>query len=481
MPYTSWILEQNILHLLGSENAANVDQPKVRVTSIAASLQIGVQKGFSLTIVFTWSVSGAASCVLHFFVEVISHTCSPGRGEILVRSQGTQPDGESSKSGHFFSPNWPKTFEPGRRCVYRFIAASGEKVHLRFQHFQLGGEMPLCTEDFLDVYIDVASSTLDTDRENAVLSHMASGEPPTTTPFSAAVYSSVLDRSALLGRYCGNYLADSRLQFVSLHREIVLDFYANLESISKQWAYSGYSALGFEGTYEFVSDTTFYPGRALTHAELSSISTERQTAACRFRVDVTSGAQISGRGGGDLSDSLPGVTGELISPTYPGYHPDGLHCAYQLVGLPSQRVNLDILDLDLPEVANVCSSDYLLFYDGLTPDPTTPVIGSRFCGTNKRIRVVSSGPNLLILFVTGTSVSSSTGGQSLVQCQSSTRRGFRLEYTFSAALLPVDPTQESQHIRGTDEPSFAYLSLIMLNQWQSLIKNSIIADLWEQN
>ncbi|KER30455.1 hypothetical protein T265_03070 [Opisthorchis viverrini] len=233
----------------------------------------------------------------------------------------------------------------------------------------------------------------------------------------------------------------------------------------------------------FLITATFYPGRALTHAELSSISTERQTAACRFRVDVTTGAQISGRGGGggDLSDSLPGVTGELISPTYPGYHPDGLHCAYQLVGLPSQRVNLDILDLDLPEVASVCSSDYLLFYDGLTPDPTTPVIGSRFCGTNKHIRVVSSGPNLLILFVTGPSASSSTGGQSAVQPQSSTRRGFRLKYTFSAALLPVDSAQENQHIRGTDEPSFSYLSLIMLNQWQSLIENSIIADLWEQN
>lgn len=46
---------------------------------------------------------------------------------------------------------------------------------------------------------------------------------------------------------------------------------------------------------------------------------------------------------------LPGVTGELISPTYPGFHPDGLTCAYQLIGRPTQRINVDVLDLDLPE------------------------------------------------------------------------------------------------------------------------------------
>lgn len=40
--------------------------------------------------------------------------------------------------------------------------------------------------------------------------------------------------------------------------------------------------------------------------------------------------------------------GEFVSPVYPGLHPPGLACVYQLMGLPTQRISITIKDLSLP-------------------------------------------------------------------------------------------------------------------------------------
>ncbi|VDP80757.1 unnamed protein product [Echinostoma caproni] len=199
---------------------------------------------------------------------VTGETCMPGRGEVLVRSPSNGDQAATaaaaaesnpgravkSKSGTFESPNWSRQNDLEPRCVYRFIADVGEKVHVKFDRFQLRGEMPYCSEDFLDVYVDVASSSMDVDRENALLTHLVSGEPHTTTPFSAAVYSTVLDRSALLGRFCEAALAGSPVEFISLHREIVLDFYtgSDLNALTAR-----FNQFGFNGTFEFIQDCEF--------------------------------------------------------------------------------------------------------------------------------------------------------------------------------------------------------------------------------
>ncbi|KAA0185364.1 hypothetical protein FBUS_02870, partial [Fasciolopsis buskii] len=190
-------------------------------------------------------------------------TCMPGRGEVLVRSPSNgaemTADGApntKSKFGTFESPNWSRQTDLEPRCVYRFIANVGEKVHVRFDRFQLRGEMPYCSDDFLDIYVDVASSSLDQDRENALLTHLVSGEPHTTTPFSAAIYSTVLDRSALLGRFCAVALAGAPLEFISLHREIVLDHYYYLTGSDGGLVKSNqhFRQYGFNGTFKFIPD-----------------------------------------------------------------------------------------------------------------------------------------------------------------------------------------------------------------------------------
>ncbi|CAH8500356.1 unnamed protein product [Dicrocoelium dendriticum] len=312
-------------------------------------------------------------------------------------------------------------------------------------YFHLTGEMPHCNEDFLDVYIDVASSSLDIDRESALLSYLASGEPHTTTPFSAATYSSVLDQSALLGRYCGGHSSHRPTVFISLHREIVLDFYASTNRINNNRIYSSKQTYGFNGSFEFISDAVFYPGRALSANEMRLPYKFPTTSSCRFR--VTSNAERIV----DQDFSSPqssDTTGELISPTYPGFHPDGLFCLYQLVGTQTQRINIDVLDVDLPTQDSTCPIDYLNFYDGLSMEASKSILGTPFCGSGKRIRIVSSGSAFLILFVTGTwsAISwdeSGTGSRSK-------RQGFRLLYHFSETFLPISLKYSMNHIRGTE-------------------------------
>ncbi|VDP81066.1 unnamed protein product [Echinostoma caproni] len=95
--------------------------------------------------------------------------------------------------------------------------------------------------------------------------------------------------------------------------------------------------------------------------------------------------------------------------------------------------------------------DYLQFHDGETADPDNPPIGPKFCGRNRRLRVVSTGPSLLILFVTGSLIGSRSERARLNDGTNGPfrRRGFRLRYTFTDKLLVVHPNHRMWHIRGT--------------------------------
>ncbi|KAK4476075.1 hypothetical protein MN116_001300 [Schistosoma mekongi] len=423
-------------------------------------------------------------------IPIISgYTCNPGTGEILIRSSSfgsvgkrpefdTTSDSEGSlenenrsvKGGIFTSPQWPKSYESGTRCMYRFIADSGEKVRIKFDRFILSGDMPSCSVDFLDVYIDVASSTLDLDRQAAILAEASSAtqnELHTTTPFSAAVYSSVLDKSDLLGRYCGDYLSTSSITFISLHREIVLDFYSEPEKVANSWHATGKSyVFGFNGTFEFINDDAFYPGKALSSSELHipfkddlTADTSAADAAiinsnCRFHIEADQ--IIKSEVNEDMSQSDE-VSGELISPTYPGYQPNNLICAYQLVGHPYQRISLDILDINLYSGSPSCPKDFIQFYDGIQIDNTSinqSSIGPRICDMSDNMHIVSTGESLVVLFVTGQIQSSNyvnnKNNNIAINTLNTKRRGFRLRYTFTKKLLPVSEIPGGEHVRGTE-------------------------------
>ena len=64
----------------------------------------------------------------------------------------------------------------------------------------------------------------------------------------------MLDRSRLLGRYCGLQRDGSAFnipqRFVSIHREIILDFFSTPSTMKIR----GVEEFGFNGTFRMVSD-----------------------------------------------------------------------------------------------------------------------------------------------------------------------------------------------------------------------------------
>ena len=48
-----------------------------------------------------------------------------------------------------------------------------------------------------------------------------------------------------------------------------------------------------------------------------------------------------------LIDANVQKSGELMSATYPGTYPKDLHCSYQFIGNPNQRLRIEFRDFDL--------------------------------------------------------------------------------------------------------------------------------------
>ena len=106
------------------------------------------------------------------------------------------------------------------------------------------------------MYVDLASSHPRNEEEARFLAYLQEAQGQrTTTPFSALLFSSMLARSRLLGRFCGvqhGVRSTSHIpqRFVSIYREVILDFFAapttrRLGSDEK---------LGFNGTFKIIPD-----------------------------------------------------------------------------------------------------------------------------------------------------------------------------------------------------------------------------------
>ena len=48
----------------------------------------------------------------------------------------------TTKIGNFHSPGWPAQYPPSKRCVYKFVGLTTERVKLRFKKFSLQGLSP---------------------------------------------------------------------------------------------------------------------------------------------------------------------------------------------------------------------------------------------------------------------------------------------------------------------------------------------------
>ncbi|KAH9281744.1 Low-density lipoprotein receptor-related protein 3 [Echinococcus granulosus] len=359
-------------------------------------------------------------------------TCGPGTSEVMI---------DSETSGVFHSPGWPASLTPGSRCLFRFVAPPGRKVLIEFANFHTEGLYPYCHKDFLDVYIDVAASHPRNKEEMRFLAYLQESQgQQTTTPFVALLFSSMLARSRLLGRFCG-IQRDGGVRnipqcFVSIHREVILDFFTapSTSRIDRG------EKLGFNGTFKIIPDDLYYPGKvasaqdipSLPRAFLTSRKHENAKKAvtnepiCRFVI------QPKSESGSER--------GEFVSPAYPGFHPPGLHCIYAFRGQPNQRISVEILDLSLSSQLHACSTDYIQFFDGNNV-LHSPSIGNRICGEQKGLQVFSSESSLTMIFVTKSTINEVTFSK---------YRGFRISYQFWDKFVQIEAAFKEKHILGTE-------------------------------
>ncbi|XP_071055238.1 cubilin isoform X2 [Onthophagus taurus] len=229
------------------------------------------------------------------------------------------------------------------------------------------------------------------------------GTPPDCIHEYMDVYSEVVqpDAGELInspfgGRYCGPIPPRRR---VSLYRAIALAFYTDKNVSTSDL---------FTGRYQFINDTEYEVGAPVANTP------------CSFLVK---------------GSAKP--TGVILSPTYPGAYPKALHCSYQFLGTPGQRVRLEFRDFDLFFGGPHCPFDYVKVYDGA--DNTSAVIGT-YCGQQRNLVLYSSEYSLLVTFVT------------LPRTANTQNRGFKGIFEFSNSFTKLDfiSKNDGEHIRGSE-------------------------------
>ncbi|XP_032784662.2 LOW QUALITY PROTEIN: cubilin [Daphnia magna] len=279
------------------------------------------------------------------FIDLEEEGTSPGD----IKSASTNHDGlkcdrtfvstnEGSRNGTFTSPLLDNQEGHVRQCLFTFVAAPGERVHLTFTMFNLRGTPPdgstaghtaMCSHEYIDLYTEIPDS------EPMDLIH---------SPFG--------------GRYCGQIPPRRR---VSLYRTAVLAFFTDKNS-------SIVDDLLFQGTYLFFKDDQFQVG---THVPRTT---------CNFTID-----------------GLVKRQGDIVTPTYPGVYPKDLTCAYKFIGKKGQRIRLEFRDFDTFYGGPHCPLDAVDVYDGL--DAKAPLIG-RYCGQQRNVVIYSTEHHLLVTFTT---------------------------------------------------------------------------------
>ncbi|XP_069129716.1 tolloid-like protein 1 isoform X1 [Argopecten irradians] len=221
---------------------------------------------------------------------------------------------------------------------------------------------------------------------------------------------SLLD-TPLLGRFCDSSLSHLPKLVISTSNILVLDFYSDDKTTDA----------GFNGSFTFID------------ASVYDIGTQTDPQICNYTIN-----------------GVRRPSGFILSPTYPGFYPDRLHCNYLLQGAPGQRIHIKFLDFALYHGGDYCPFDYVKVRDGR--DRSAAIIGT-FCGSYKDVEFYSSQEFLYIEFVT-------SSGR--VDLESTTldnnvdfafdRKGFKISYQFSSSFVNLDDMNEGhiQHVVGTE-------------------------------
>ncbi|KAH3730549.1 cubilin-like isoform X2 [Dreissena polymorpha] len=123
----------------------------------------------------------------------------------------------TTRTGKFYSPQWPLKYPDNKRCIYKFVGLTTERVKIRFSKFNLQGMSPECKFDFIDVYIQLTSIN----------------DPLLEAP--------------MLGRFCGDNMQDDLPQLIISTKNIILIIFFSDSDKGDE---------GFEASFEFIDART---------------------------------------------------------------------------------------------------------------------------------------------------------------------------------------------------------------------------------
>ncbi|XP_031564465.1 cubilin-like isoform X1 [Actinia tenebrosa] len=101
---------------------------------------------------------------------------------------------------------------------------------------------------------------------------------------------------------------------------------------------------------------------------------------------------------------LNGTEGRIASPGHPSYYPNNANISWSIQVPHGYSIKLEFSDNFKIGLETNCRSDYLVIYDGFTTG--SPVMGN-YCGSDKPPSLYSSGPTLLVAFISDNEYQSS--------------------------------------------------------------------------
>ncbi|CAG0891432.1 unnamed protein product [Darwinula stevensoni] len=289
-----------------------------------------------------WRVEGTVlKCISFALVLSLSPVGSSIYGCDRVLRSGEMGTGE--ENGTVEGPSLLNPDLHAQHCIYTFVAGMNGRVQITFEAFNLRGQPPECTGEYIDLFAEV---------EDSYGTALAKGKGKVKGKGDGRD----LIHSPLGGRYCGVIPPRTR---ISLYRPLVLAFFTTKNVTSPDI---------FRVRYQFINGSTYELGGRLPGRVCSFV--------------LRANTQRSGK---------------LLSPTYPGAYPKGLNCSYRFQGDKDQRIRLEFRDFDLFYGGPHCPFDYVRVYDGL--ETSAPLVGT-YCGQRRNLVIYSSTENLLITLTT---------------------------------------------------------------------------------